>query len=80
MPSTRWPPSYDTFYSAAPGATNPLLEVPTGVEELRQRTFAMHEAGIVLATTWQSLMPVTTASATVAGTKPDYVERIQQSV
>ncbi len=72
--------TYDKYFSAAPGATNPMLGVPNGVEELRSRTFAMADADIVLATTWQSLMTVMTASATVGETKPDYVERIKAYV
>ena len=72
--------TYDKYFSAAQGATNPMLGVPNGVEELRSRTFAMADADIVLATTWQSLMTVMTASATVGETKPDYVERIKAYV
>jgi 4-hydroxybutyryl-CoA dehydratase/vinylacetyl-CoA-Delta-isomerase len=72
--------TYDRFYDPAPGATNPLMVIPNGVEELRDRTLAMHDADIVMATTWQSLMTVLTASAKVAETNGDYVERIKAYV
>jgi 4-hydroxybutyryl-CoA dehydratase/vinylacetyl-CoA-Delta-isomerase len=72
--------AYDKFYSAEPGATNPLFTVPNGFEELKDRLPALHEADIVTNTTFQSLMTVLTASAKVAETKGDYVERIKAYV
>lgn len=76
--------TYDRYYDPTPGATNPLMELPRGVDELRHRTEAMHHADIVMATTWQSLMTVMTASDTLmkaqAGSGADYVERIKAYV
>jgi len=71
---------YDKFYSAEPGAVNPLLTAPNGFDELKDRLPALHEADIVTNTTFQSLMTVLTASAKVAETKGEYVERIKAYV
>ncbi|MPY91510.1 MAG: 4-hydroxyphenylacetate 3-hydroxylase [Acidimicrobiia bacterium] len=71
---------YDKFYSAEPGAINPLLTAPNGFEELKDRLPALHEADIVTNTTFQSLMTVLTASAKVAETNGEYVERINAYV
>src|SRR3712207_1472987 len=59
---------YDKFHSSEPGAVNPLLTVPSGFDELKDRLPALHEADIVTNTTFQSLMTVLTASAKVAET------------
>ena len=69
--------TYDRFYDPTPGATNPMMTIPGDVDELRDRTLSMMDADIVMATTWQSLMTLLTASAKVAETGKDYVERIK---
>jgi len=69
--------TYDRFYDPAPGTTNPMMTIPGDVDELRDRTLSMMDADIVMATTWQSLMTLLTASAKVAETGKDYVERIK---
>lgn len=71
---------YDKFFNAAPDAINPLLTIPDGFAELQERMPALHEADIVTNTTFQSLMTVLTASAKVAETKGEYVERIKSYV
>ena len=72
--------TYDHFYSPVEGAVNPLLTAPTGFEELKARVPQLLEADIVANVTFQSLMTVLTASATVAQSNGEYAERIREYV
>ena len=72
--------TYDHFYSSVEGAVNPLLTAPTGFEELKARVPLLLEADIVANVTFQSLMTVLTASATVAQSNGEYAERIREYV
>jgi 4-hydroxybutyryl-CoA dehydratase/vinylacetyl-CoA-Delta-isomerase len=71
---------YDKFYTSEPGAVNPLLTAPNGFDELKDRLPALAAVDIVTNTTFQSLMTILTASAKLADTKVDYIERIRAYV
>ncbi len=68
--------TYDRWYSAEPGAHNPLLGIPTSGEDLRARIPVLHEADIVSNVTYQSIMTLTTAASRMAQELPEYVKRI----
>lgn len=68
---------YDRFYSSAPGATSPLMDIPKSAEELKARLPILVEADIVANTTNQSIMTLMTAAGRIGGEHPEYAARIQ---
>jgi 4-hydroxybutyryl-CoA dehydratase/vinylacetyl-CoA-Delta-isomerase len=69
--------AYDRYYDPTPGAENPLLAAPKGLEALRDRVVKLSASGDVLAsTTYQSLATLVSAAPKVAETRPEYVERM----
>ena len=71
---------YDKFYSAAPGARNPLMEAPRSPDEMRERIPMLHEVDLLLNVTYQSLMTLLTAAPKLEKSAPDCYERIQHYV
>jgi 4-hydroxybutyryl-CoA dehydratase/vinylacetyl-CoA-Delta-isomerase len=67
---------YDKYYSAAPGARNPLMTAPRSSDELRDRIPLLHEVDIVLNVTYQSLMTLLTAAPKIKDAAPDCYERL----
>lgn len=71
---------YDRWYSPEPDAVSPLMSIPHSAEELKERIPLTHEADIVSAVTYQSIMTLTTAAGRIAGDLPQYAERIRNYV
>jgi 4-hydroxybutyryl-CoA dehydratase / vinylacetyl-CoA-Delta-isomerase len=67
---------YDRWYDPAPGATNPLMAVPTSAEELRDMIPLLHEAGMMAHVTYTSIQTLKTAAGRMAGVRPEYIERM----
>ena len=71
---------YDRHYSAAPGATNPLVVAPRSPAELRERATVVHTMDLALAVTYGSLMTLLTAAPRMSGVDPVYKERLEAYV
>jgi 4-hydroxybutyryl-CoA dehydratase/vinylacetyl-CoA-Delta-isomerase len=69
---------YDSFYSADPGAFNPLYIIPRSLEEYRERgrKLAEGESDMALGTTSTIILALSTAAAELGHLKPEYRERI----
>lgn len=67
---------YDRFYDPTPGATSPLLRVPTDAADLRDMIEVLHEAGLMAHVTSTSIQTLKTAAGRMVDTKPEYIERI----
>ncbi len=69
---------YDSFYSAEPGASNPVYIVPKSLEEFRERAEKLSHGitDMTLGTTGVSLLALTSAAATLGELNPAYRERI----
>lgn len=68
--------TYDRFHDPAPGATNPIMEPPRSVEELRERIPLMGTCDIVTRTTFGSLMAMLTAGQRLRSVASANVENI----
>ncbi|OBK78241.1 4-hydroxyphenylacetate 3-hydroxylase N-terminal domain-containing protein [Mycobacterium sp. 1274761.0] len=70
---------YDQYYRPDPDATNPLVEAPRSVAELRERVPILTEMDLLLNVTYQSLMTLVVAAARLAD-HPEFVQRINDYV
>ena len=69
---------YDSHYSAAPGAFNPLYIVPQSLGEYQERgrKLAAGRQDMALGTTSTIILALSTAAATLGKLKPEYRSRI----
>ena len=72
--------NYDKYYSAAPGAVNPVLTAPRSPDELRDRIPVLMELDLALNVTYQSLMTLLVAAPKVAAHAPEFGPRIHAYV
>src|ERR1022692_446461 len=72
--------NYDKYYSAAPGAVNPVLTAPRSPAELRDRIPVLMELDLALNVTYQSLMTLLVAAPKVAAVAPEIAPRIHAYV
>lgn len=68
--------SYDRYYSAEPGAINPLMQPPKTIEELRRLTEERDRADLLTSLTFESLQTILTASNRMADISGVYRGRI----
>jgi len=71
---------YDRWYSDKPDAVSPLMSIAHSAAELRERIPLQHEADIVSAVTYQSIMTLTTVATRIADTLPEHAARIRAYV
>ncbi len=71
---------YDQSYQPDPDATNPLVEAPRSVEELRDRAPILTSMDLLLNVTYQSLMTLAVAAARLSDAHPEFVARINAYV
>ena len=67
---------YDKYYSAEPGAVNPLTIAPRSPGELRDRIPVITEMDLLLNVTYQSLMTLLVAAGRLADHAPEFIPRI----
>jgi len=67
---------YDRWYSAEPGAVNPLVLAPRSAAELRERADVIGAVDLALNVTYQSLMTLLTASGRLRGADPVELARM----
>jgi 4-hydroxybutyryl-CoA dehydratase/vinylacetyl-CoA-Delta-isomerase len=71
---------YDKYYSAEPGAVNPLTVAPRSAEELRDRIPVITEMDLLLNVTYQSLMTLLVAAGRLEDHAPEFIPRIKAYV
>jgi 4-hydroxybutyryl-CoA dehydratase / vinylacetyl-CoA-Delta-isomerase len=73
---------YDSHYSTAPGAFNPLYIIPQSLEEYRDRAakLASGMQDMALGTTSTIILALATAAATLGKLNPAYKERINNFI
>jgi 4-hydroxybutyryl-CoA dehydratase / vinylacetyl-CoA-Delta-isomerase len=71
---------YDKYYSAEPGAVNPLTVAPRSPDELRDRIPVITEMDLLLNVTYQSLMTLLVAAGRLEEAAPEFIPRIMASV
>jgi 4-hydroxybutyryl-CoA dehydratase / vinylacetyl-CoA-Delta-isomerase len=71
---------YDKYYSAEPGAVNPLTIAPRSAEELRDRIPVITEMDLLLNVTYQSLMTLLVAAGRLEDRAPEFIPRIKAYV
>lgn len=71
---------YDKYYSAEPGAVNPLTIAPRSAEELRDRIPVITEMDLLLNVTYQSLMTLLVAAGRLEDHAPEFIPRIKAYV
>ena len=71
---------YDKYYSAEPGAVNPLTIAPRSAEELRERIPVITEMDLLLNVTYQSLMTLLVAAGRLEDHAPEFIPRIKAYV
>lgn len=71
---------YDKYYTAEPGAVNPVTTAPTSPRELRDRIPVITEMDLLTNTTYQSLMTLSVAAARLEEHAPEFVPRIRDYV
>ena len=71
---------YDRFYSAEPGAVNPMFVAPRSKESLRDRIPLFLEVDELMYLTYQCLMSLLTAAARIGSDAPQCVENIRRYV
>ena len=71
---------YDKYYSAEPGAVNPLTVAPRSAEELRERIPVITEMDLLLNVTYQSLMTLLVAAGRLEDHAPEFIPRIKAYV
>ena len=71
---------YDKYYSAEPGAVNPLTVAPLSPEELRDRIPVITEMDLLLNVTYQSLMTLLVAAGRLEDHAPEFIPRIKAYV
>jgi 4-hydroxybutyryl-CoA dehydratase/vinylacetyl-CoA-Delta-isomerase len=71
---------YDKYYSADPGAVNPVTLAPRSPAELRDRIPVITELDLLLNVTYQSLMTLLVAAGRLADHAPQFVPRIRAYV
>ena len=67
---------YDKYYSAEPGAVNPLTVAPRSADELRDRIPVITEMDLLLNVTYQSLMTLLVAAGRLEDHAPEFIPRI----
>ena len=80
VPARSIAAGYDRWYSAEPGATNPLVVAPRSADELRERAEVIGEMDLALNVTYQSLMTLLTAASRLRGVDPVYRHRLETYV
>ncbi|TDC44791.1 4-hydroxyphenylacetate 3-hydroxylase [Actinomadura sp. KC345] len=71
---------YDKYYSAEPGAVNPVTLAPRSQQELRDRIPVITEMDLLLNVTYQSLMTLLVAAGRLEDGAPEFVPRIKAYV
>jgi 4-hydroxybutyryl-CoA dehydratase/vinylacetyl-CoA-Delta-isomerase len=71
---------YDKYYSAVPGAVNPLTVAPLSPEDLRDRIPVITEMDLLLNVTYQSLMTLLVAAGRLEDHAPEFIPRIKAYV
>src|ERR1700744_2725326 len=71
---------YDEYYRPEDDASNPLVEAPCSVAELRDRVPILTSMDLLLNVTYQSLMTLVVAGARLAEAHPEFVARINAYV
>ena len=71
---------YDKYFSAEPGAVNPLTIAPRSAEELRDRIPVITEMDLLLNVTYQSLMTLLVAAGRLEDHAPEFIPRIKAYV
>jgi len=71
---------YDKYYSAEPGAMNPLTIAPRSPDELRDRIPVITEMDLLLNVTYQSLMTLLVAAGRLEDHAPEFIPRIKAYV
>jgi 4-hydroxybutyryl-CoA dehydratase/vinylacetyl-CoA-Delta-isomerase len=71
---------YDKYYSAEPGAVNPLTVAPRSAQELRERIPVITEMDLLLNVTYQSLMTLLVAAGRLEDHAPEFIPRIKAYV
>jgi len=71
---------YDKYYSAEPGAVNPLTIAPRSPDELRDRIPVITEMDLLLNVTYQSLMTLLVAAGRLEDHAPEFIPRIEAYV
>lgn len=67
---------YDKYYSAEPGARNPVITAPRSAAELRDKIPELLEMDLLLNVTYQSVMTLIVASSRIESAAPEYIPRI----
>ncbi len=68
--------AYDRHYDPTPGATSPLLGVPSSAEDLRALIPMLHDAGMMAHVTSTSIQTLKTAAGRMQEVNPEYLERM----
>ena len=71
---------YDKYYSAEPGAVNPVMTAPRSPEELRERIPVITEMDLAANVTYQSMMTLLVAMGRLHGPARAYAPRIEAYV
>jgi 4-hydroxybutyryl-CoA dehydratase/vinylacetyl-CoA-Delta-isomerase len=71
---------YDWLALKAVDGVSPVSGIPTNADELREKVELVHDAGMMSHVNYTSLMTLATAAGRLAGTGPQYVERLQAFV
>lgn len=71
---------YDWLALKAVDGVSPLSGIPATVDQLREKVGLVHSAGMMAHVNYTSLMTLTTAAGRLAGSSPQYVERIRAYV
>src|ERR1700710_2501098 len=71
---------YDWLADQAVDGVNPMLGVPRTADELRAKVELVHRAGMIAHVSYTSVMTLATAAGRMAGTDPQYIERMNAFV
>jgi 4-hydroxybutyryl-CoA dehydratase/vinylacetyl-CoA-Delta-isomerase len=67
---------YDKYFTAEPGAVNPVISAPRSAEELRNKIPELLQMDLLLNVTYQSIMTLIVASSRIEATAPQFIPRI----
>jgi 4-hydroxybutyryl-CoA dehydratase/vinylacetyl-CoA-Delta-isomerase len=68
---------YDKYFSAEPGALNPVITAPRSAEDLREKIPELLEMDLLLNVTYQSIMTLIVAASRIATSAPQFIPRIE---
>jgi 4-hydroxybutyryl-CoA dehydratase/vinylacetyl-CoA-Delta-isomerase len=80
VPLQRAADGYDKYFSAEPGAVNPVTMAPLSADDLRDRIPVITELDLLTNTTYQSLMTLSVAAARLEAHHPEFCPRIRAYV